>query len=281
MPSAFQHRFQHQEPPSCFAAKYLFHFFRPPPAPTRAVTLRLHFSPQALRKNPEVGRLLDLGTAVSQEDDSRDLFEKVFQKLDKDSSKTLSRSEFQEYFRPEHANGGVGRDAAASSTAPADPGPTATQTPQPPLGIVNDEWEEIPGGCCGGGGKRLKPRPEPQIVAPTQPQPVVPLAVVTEPPALATAPPAVIPQPQHTAPTSSGADIYPDELEELQEELVFLRSQLKNRGDTLRSKDVRLEEVQKENIQLRSEYNLQSLKQDMLVHMWSMHLLDADLADDE
>jgi hypothetical protein len=34
------------------------------------------------------------------------------------------------------------------------------------------------------------------------------------------------------------------------------------------------------NTQLQSEYNLQSLKQDMLVHMWSMHMLDADQDDD-
>ena len=37
---------------------------------------------QALRKDPEVGRVLDLGTVVSPDVDSRDSFEKVFQKLE-------------------------------------------------------------------------------------------------------------------------------------------------------------------------------------------------------
>lgn len=217
---------------------------------------------------------------MRQEDDSRDLFEKVFQKLDKDSSKTVSRSEFQEYFRPEQVTDGARCEVSTSSTVPSDP--TATQTPQLSQ-EVDDEWEEIPGGCCGGGVKKLKPKHAPRIVAPTQHQPVVPPAVVREPPALATTPLAVVPQPQtqHTAPTSYGAAITPDELEELQQELAFLRSQLKNRGDALRGKEVRLEEVEKEHIQLRMAYNYQSLKKDMLIHMWSMHLLDSDADADE
>ena len=43
---------------------------------------------------------------------------------------------------------------------------------------------------------------------------------------------------------------------------------------------LRLGEMEKENTALRAEYNLQSLKQEMLVHMWSMHMLDADAEDD-
>jgi hypothetical protein len=42
----------------------------------------------------------------------------------------------------------------------------------------------------------------------------------------------------------------------------------------------RLAEMEKENDKLRSEFNLQSLKQDMLVHMWSMHMLDADVEEE-
>lgn len=245
-----------------------------------------------------MGRLLDLGTAVRQEDDSRDLFEKVFQKLDKDSSKTVSRSEFQEYFRPARATYEAGGNPAGIPEA-VHSDPVAERDAQQPHGEVDDEWEEIPGGCCGGGGKRLKPKPTPdtvalpkhqpafQVLEPAARQPVTPSPIVSEPQVQTTevladaTPPVAVSQAQHTAPTCSGADISPDELEELQEELVFLRSQLKSRGDALRSKEVRLEEVEKENIQLRNEYNLQSLRQDTLVHMWSMHLLDADLAEDE
>ena len=233
---------------------------------------------------------------MRQEDNSRDLFEKVFQKLDKDSSKTVSRREFQEYFRPARATDGAGGNPAGIEAVHSDP---VAERNAKPHGEVNDEWEEIPGGCCGGGGKRLKPKPTPEMVAPAkhQPalqvvgpaaqQPVTPSPTVSEPQVMTTqvltdaTPPIAVSQAQHTAPTSSGADISPDELEELQEELVFLRSQLKSRGDALRSKEVRLEEVEKENIHLRNEYNLQSLRQDILVHMWSMHLLDADLAEDE
>ena len=64
------------------------------------------------------------------------------------------------------------------------------------------------------------------------------------------------------------------------EELLFLRTQVKSRGDTQRTEDLRLADLEKENNRLRAEYNLQSLKQDMLVHMWSMHMLDADQQED-
>ena len=64
---------------------------KPPPNPSARQS-------QALRRDPEVGRLLDLGTVVGQEHDSRDLFEKVFQRLDADSSLDVTRAEFKRYF---------------------------------------------------------------------------------------------------------------------------------------------------------------------------------------
>ena len=75
-------------------------------------------------------------------------------------------------------------------------------------------------------------------------------------------------------------NISDEELASLKEELELLREQVRSEGETLRSKDARLVEMEKENTALRAEYNLQSLKQDMLVHMWSMHMLDADVEDD-
>lgn len=75
-------------------------------------------------------------------------------------------------------------------------------------------------------------------------------------------------------------NISDEELASLKEELELLREQVRSKGETLRSKDARLGEMEKENASLRAEYNLQSLKQDMLVHMWSMHMLDADVEDD-
>lgn len=225
-----------------------------------------------------------MGTVVRQENDSRDLFEKVFQKLDKDSSRTVNRSEFQEYFKPEQVTDGARCDVSTSSAVHSDP--TATQTPQLSQEVDDDEWQEVPSGCCGGGVKKSKPKHAPRIVVSAQHQPVVPPAVVRELPASAPAPLAAVPQPQpqpqqHTASTSTGAAISPDELEELQQELAFLRSQLKNRGDALRGKEVRLEDMEKEHTKLRQAYNYQSLKKDMLIHMWSMHLLDSDADADE
>jgi hypothetical protein len=75
-------------------------------------------------------------------------------------------------------------------------------------------------------------------------------------------------------------NISDEELASLKEELELLREQVRSKGETLRSKDKRLGEMEKENASLRAEYNLSSLKQDMLVHMWSMHMLDADVEDD-
>ena len=71
-----------------------------------------------------------------------------------------------------------------------------------------------------------------------------------------------------------------EELSSLKEELELLREQVRSKGESLRSKDERLSELEEENTRLRAEYNLQNLKRDMLVHMWSMHMLDADAEDD-
>ena len=76
------------------------------------------------------------------------------------------------------------------------------------------------------------------------------------------------------------ADVSPEELSELKDELERLRSEVTQEGEARRAGEVRLQDIEKENTQLRSEFNLQSLKQDMLVHMWSMHMLDADVEDE-
>lgn len=76
------------------------------------------------------------------------------------------------------------------------------------------------------------------------------------------------------------ADISPEELSALKDELERLRSEVTQEGEARRAGEVRLQDIEKENTQLRSEFNLQSLKQDMLVHMWSMHMLDADVEDE-
>ena len=76
------------------------------------------------------------------------------------------------------------------------------------------------------------------------------------------------------------ADISPEELSALKDELERLRSEVTQGGEARRAGEVRLQDIEKENTQLRSEFNLQSLKQDMLVHMWSMHMLDADVEDE-
>mmetsp|Transcript_15919 Transcript_15919/g.38755 ORF Transcript_15919/g.38755 Transcript_15919/m.38755 type:complete len:297 (+) Transcript_15919:64-954(+) len=263
--------------------------------------LTVHEFILALRKNPEVGRLLDLGTTVGQEDDSRDLFEKVFQKLDEDSSKTVSLNEFQEYFRPDHGrdggqqqqrqvDGGDGGDGAREASVSSQVLTEQLMPQQSP--VVELDEDDIPGGCCGGGGKRLKPKPQPLKGVHATTTKTTMTMRDPPPPANVLQPSLVKQQPapeQAFDPATTALDVYaaagvprakvsPDEL---QEELLFLRAQLKSKGDGLRTKDVRVEELARENKRLRSEYNLQSLKQDMLVHMWSMHMLDADLQEGE
>lgn len=225
-----------------------------------------------------MGRLLDLGTTIRQEDDSRDLFEKVFQKLDRDSSKTVNRREFQEYFRPEQVDGEVCH-ATAGSNVPSAPSPAPTNQLSGEGEVEADSEDMPPVGCCGGGGKRLKPRSKTQALTRPQSQPAIPLASNADVSMAKTSPHAVLQQ--AAAPSSPRANISPEELEELQEELTFLRSQLKKKGEEGRRIHKESERVKSDIEKLRSEYNLQSLKQDMLVHMWSMHLLDADLAEED
>ena len=95
-------------------------------------------SSQALRKNPEVGRLLDLGTVVHQEEDSRDLFERVFQRLDADSSRTVTRTEFQEYFRPEPQMGANRGGTAGSAVSSA---PTSQNLHLSPHHEKEEDWD--------------------------------------------------------------------------------------------------------------------------------------------
>jgi hypothetical protein len=111
---------------------------------------------------------------------------------------------------------------------------------------------------------------------------------------------------ENAAAASSAAS--PMELATLREEIARLkeeRDRAMREGETLRSERetlvsdfrragerekalerarererARLAEMEKENDKLRSEFNLQSLKQDMLVHMWSMHMLDADVEEE-
>jgi len=75
-------------------------------------------------------------------------------------------------------------------------------------------------------------------------------------------------------------NISDDELLAIKEELLVLREQVLAKAESLKSSNLKMHEMEKENRDLRAEYNLQSLKQEMLVHMWSMHMLDADVEDD-
>ena len=362
---------------------------------------------QALRRDPEVGRLLDLGTVVGQEHDSRDLFEKVFQRLDADSSLDVTRAEFKRYFCPlddthearRRASPGTNDEASPGDSAPGTPGGTSHETEyttseyaspslslglraarnvpsplpsrsspraKPPglgpsqnrsatsvfsqaSGSVQDDWPPSPpppaGGCCGLGAKRAKapPRAAPPRAAAYRAPGATPVAAASfssaednasrsssrrsppKPFRPATAregdgsaregkPPsplaprradannfvapaeteAVLAKVPEPSPAGEKVvekivekivekkvyNISDEELASLKEELELLREQVRSKGETLRSKDARLGEMEKENASLRAEYNLQSLKQDMLVHMWSMHMLDADVEDD-
>jgi hypothetical protein len=367
---------------------------------------------QALRRDPEVGRLLDLGTVVGQEHDSRDLFEKVFQRLDADSSLDVTRAEFKRYFCPLDDTHEAGRRAEGTNDE-ASPGDSAPGTPpsgashetkyttseyaspsllplraarnvpsplpsrsspraKPPgerpaqnksstsvfsqaSGSVQDDWPPSPpppaGGCCGLGAKRAKAPPRfappraaayrapgaPPVAAasfssaedntsrssahsrsPPKPfrppaaregdgaaregKPPSPLAprradanvLVARASRSPSARSSQVPEPSPAGDTAGDTvvdtivekvvekvyNISDEELASLKNELELLREQVRSKGETLRSKDKRLGEMEKENASLRAEYNLQSLKQDMLVHMWSMHMLDADVEDD-
>jgi len=334
---------------------------------------------QALRKNPEVGRLLDVGTVVREEEDSRDLFERVFQRLDRDADRVVTRREFREYFLPEPAAPPANRSAAAAAltTPPRSPAPSAptsrpstrggggggggdhdaarrppSQTTLPPL---DEEWASPPprAGCCvsmmggggGGGGARARRSKYANDGAPSGDKPA-PLGVAAQPKATAGALPQMVAGPtgalertpgsrgersrarvadeavsppvitpgggggekggENAAAASSAAS--PMELATLREEIARLkeeRDRAMREGETLRSERetlvsdfrragerekalerarererARLAEMEKENDKLRSEFNLQSLKQDMLVHMWSMHMLDADVEEE-
>lgn len=238
-------------------------------------------SSQALRKNPEVGRLLDLGTVVHQEEDSRDLFERVFQRLDADSSRTVTRTEFQEYFRPEPQMGANRGGTAGSAVSSA---PTSQNLHLSPHHEKEEDWDAPAPGCCGGGGRRRRSRSRPQSAA--LPTPSRAATFHSSVPASTTAAPHALAQRQSNAnqplpnDMTLRADISPEELSALKDELERLRSEVTQEGEARRAGEVRLQDIEKENTQLRSEFNLQSLKQDMLVHMWSMHMLDADVEDE-
>ena len=55
---------------------------------------------KALRSDAEVQVLLHLPQKIRQEDGTRDLFERVFQQIDADQSKSITLPEFEAYFLP-------------------------------------------------------------------------------------------------------------------------------------------------------------------------------------
>eukprot|EP00230_Micromonas_polaris_P010990 CAMPEP_0197121158 /NCGR_PEP_ID=MMETSP1390-20130617/3357_1 /TAXON_ID=38833 /ORGANISM="Micromonas sp., Strain CCMP2099" /LENGTH=437 /DNA_ID=CAMNT_0042563031 /DNA_START=26 /DNA_END=1336 /DNA_ORIENTATION=+ len=402
----------------------------------------------ALRTDPEVGRLLDLGTVdvvAHDEAQSRDAFEKVFTKLDTDSSLTVTRDEFKNYFCPDddavvpaggkrhtppvnHDRRARQGDATASASnanssstftlstgstpsssprlrsntnssapsrensvpQPSNANNTDEKQPMEPISravsvfsqssthsahrsVPSDDWVSPPppqGGCCGFGAKRrgAAPRQAPArataYVAPVVTRPVPASDVVTRSPpspfknaqaagvarcvaALARCvaqdgakgiaqngfsaragkratrrsfrendPLAAVAVPRDDAAAAclaagahAGAragvavsaysgepsdrvcadgggkssredrretvyNISDDELLAIKEELLVLREQVLAKAESLKSSNLKMHEMEKENRDLRAEYNLQSLKQEMLVHMWSMHMLD-------
>lgn len=64
---------------------------------------------QALRSDAEVRMLLHLPQKIRQEDGTRDLFERVYQQIDTDESKSITLQEFEAYFLPalQRKQGGV------------------------------------------------------------------------------------------------------------------------------------------------------------------------------
>lgn len=58
---------------------------------------------KALRTQEKVSELLKLPHVIRQEDGTRDNFEVVFQAIDRDDSKSISMSEFEDYFIPPEA----------------------------------------------------------------------------------------------------------------------------------------------------------------------------------
>ena len=304
--------------------------------------------------------MLDLGTVVGQEHDSRDLFEKVFRRLDADSSLDVTRAEFKRYFcpmdeprprastnddaspgSPSGRPGGASNapevaspSAAARSAAPPSPphsprappalGQSSVSVFSQASGSAREDWPLSPppptGGCCGIGAKRAKAPPRAAayrapgaspLAAPSvrdsvgspnrspskslrptaaregdgaaRTSPLAPRraeANAADGAAATSAVEKVVEKVVEKGVEKKGYNISDEELVSLKEELELLREQVRSKGETLRSKDARLDEMEKENATLRAEFNLQSLKQDMLVHMWSMHMLDADAEDD-
>ena len=55
---------------------------------------------KAVRTHPSVRALLGLGAEIHQEDGTRDSFERVYQAIDADDSKSITLAEFEEYFFP-------------------------------------------------------------------------------------------------------------------------------------------------------------------------------------
>ena len=91
--------------------------------------------------------MLDLGTVVGQEHDSRDLFEKVFQRLDADSSLDVTRAEFKRYFCPlDEAHDARQRAPAndEASRAPGSPSGRPAGAAEAPRGATSERSARLP-----------------------------------------------------------------------------------------------------------------------------------------
>ena len=224
---------------------------------------------QALRTNPVIGHLLDRGTISGQMEDSGKLFENVFQRLDCDSMKRVNASDFQGYFRTETNY----QDDADFAHSKLSPGTRTSHSSQP-----KTKAEVYFSGCCPGRrgrygttGRRDDPRAS---------QGTISSHAGSHFSEMQGFPKSNFQEQSVKGESTNSAPAIPDNCVSFQDDKESLRAQLRHKEIKVRAIDNRLGAVEKDIMQLHLEYNLQSLKQDMLVHMWSMHMLDADHEDE-
>jgi hypothetical protein len=214
-----------------------------------------------LRTDPDIGRLLDLGTTFRDEIDSQHLFERVFQELDEDSSKMVNFTKFQQYFVSGRDHGVLSRDGIDRYLR--FPAASAGRPIHQDSSFGNEGKYH---GCCG----RDKKRPSRGNHVHRKHE-QAPNGADTSDPISSAADACAMPSPH----TKLGYVAHRDCSDE-HRSLPELLGEPRKSGE----KSFHVNNLQYVNTQLQSEYNLQSLKQDMLVHMWSMHMLDADQDDD-
>ena len=136
---------------------------------------------RALRKpqNELVRSLLHLPAAIHQEDGTRTSFERVFQSIDVDEDKSISREEFElfclTHWKPEMTSGFAGEDPAA---LPPPPPGSADDGPPPPLGAFDDGPPMLPPADGGDASALARAPPSPATALEAAPTSALSIAVV-------------------------------------------------------------------------------------------------------